>query len=188
MPRKKKIWRAGLKLIAEAMSNEFHRIITKQLVHSWKAWNPPFPAPHQNNQYDQEECFEWYRTHPKTQGQTQSELSLVDQAYQAKQELTIRENEREQFEFDVLKKKYIDRGHAERQIVGFAKRYHSWVRREVENYTITHRIEHLKSLKLTPEQLASFQIFDTTESERLINQIEDRCESFCKESTGNLTK
>lgn len=176
MPRKKKIWRAGLKLIAEAMSNEFHRVITKQLVHSWKAWNPPFPAPHQNNQYDQEECFEWYRTHPKTQGQTQSELSLVDQAYQAKQKLTILEHEREQREYDILEGHYIPRADARRKTEGAIKTYHAFVRSSLEHYAVIHRTGFLKSIGIADGLINAFTQWDAQESKKVIDEIEARAE------------
>lgn len=188
MAKQKKIWINGINRTAEAIAKQFKTTCSRQDIRFWMSKEPPFPSPRANNQFNQRECFEWFLLNiiPNRTVAGTAMADLFQQAAQAKARQEIRENEEAEFDFDVKKKRYIERTAAERTIVGCAKKYHGFVRGQLERNLTLERKLKLESLGISREIVAVFYEFDTAQAVGIIDRIEAQCCAAGKEAVDGL--
>jgi hypothetical protein len=88
-----------------------------------------------------------------------------------------------ELEFDVAEKSLINRAVATATIIGTMKRYHAFVRAEIEVHTPAARRDKLLELGVRPDVVAQFHAFDSKASMATTDRIEDRCEREAKQIT-----
>jgi hypothetical protein len=180
----------GLTRLAATIAAHFDIPCVKQDITKWRKFTPPFPSPNPgSNRYKLPECLEWVEVYwlPKKRPGEAEQKELFLQAMIADAQLKIRKDQEHAFNFDVEKKKYITQPIAELAIMGFAKRYHAWVRLEMERNLTTERKSKLESLGVSAEAVAAFYQFDLLQAVSAIGRIETECENFSKEAAGELT-
>lgn len=178
----------GLRRTAEAIARHFKTTCSKDDISYFKSLEPPFPAPSPGtNFYQQEEVFAWFETNimPKRRAKLDGQ-DFHSKAAKAKASTVILANKEAQFDFDVKQGKYISRSVAKRSIVGFAKRFKSWVFNELEKKLPDARREKLRQLGAGPEIIAAFYEFDLAQSVETVGNIEQRGETFAKEAQDAL--
>jgi hypothetical protein len=173
----------GLTKLATAIADHFKISCQKQHIKNWQKWSPPFPPPaiSGSNRYDRAECFDWIERNylPKgNQGQEQTDLFI--RSARAEAQSRIRKDEREAFEFDVQKEKYIPRPKADRTIKSVIIQYHGIVRAEVERISPIARKNKLQELGATPEIINAFHAFDLMQAQSVIDRISDKCNEQVK--------
>jgi hypothetical protein len=172
--------------MAEAIANHFKISCSKQSLQNWQKWDPPFPRPDAGGRYDKQECFDWIEKVylPKgARGAQQTDLFIQEREAQARTK--IRADEQSAYEFDVLKGKYIDRTKAKLTTIGCLKKYHGFVRTELERKSTDARREKLKELGMDPELITKFGDFDLELAKAMIDRIEVECEKAGNVPHGN---
>lgn len=185
----KKSYIDGLTRLAAAIAAHFDIPCVKQDISKWQKFSPPFPSPNPgSNRYKLKPCFAWVEKYwlPKKKPSQGEQKELFMEAMIADARLKIRKDQEHAFNFDVEKKKYITRPIAELAIMGFAKRYHAWVRLELERNITMERKAKLESLGASPEIVAAFYQFDLSQAMGVVGRIEDNCEAFSKEAANGL--
>lgn len=174
----KSIWIAGLTRLAAEINGHFKISCAKQNIKNWQRRSPPFPAPKASNRYNRAECFAWVEKFimPSSGPVNQSELAWVTRAEQAKSEREVDRAERERFELDKEKGLYVLRSAATQTTIGVIKKYHGFVKAELESNSVADRREKLQQLGVSVEIVALFHEFDLKQAQAMVDRIEQKCE------------
>lgn len=175
----KSIWIAGLTRLAAEIAGHFKISCSKQSIKNWTSRkNPPFPAPKESNRYNRAECFAWIEKYimPSNGPVQQSELALLEKSMRAKAEREIDRADRERFELDKEKGLYVLRSAATQTTIGVIKKYHGFVKAELESNSVADRREKLQQLGVSVEIVALFHEFDLKQAQAMVDRIEQKCE------------
>ena len=169
-------WAEGSTRLGAILSDEFKIGISKQLLGSFKKWNPPFPAA-KNNRFHLESCRAWIREYylPEQGPVTDADKALFKRALQAKAQQEIDEQEKGAIQLGVLKKEYIKRGIAEITLAGVVVTLKAFLRAELDRNLPAKRAKELTGLGVEKVLVNKFTDFDRKLAIGLLKAIEDKC-------------
>ena len=164
-------------------------IISKQLVSDWQKGNrlpegvPPPPGRIANSRFwSISQWIEWFDKymfpHLRVGGDGAAATShdLLARAAQAEAQKKIRDDQRSEFEFDLLRGKYIERAVAKRTVLGALQKMRGMVKLAMERNNTASRRNYLRDLGVAEELLARFVEFDDALAKRIVDDIEQQCE------------
>lgn len=176
----------GLTRVAVAIADKFKISCTKQSIKNWQKWTPGFPSPaiSGSNRYNRAECFDWIEKNYLSRGASgAAQTDLFIMSAEAEARIKIRKDEESALDIEIKRGRYIPRDTSKRTIIGALKKYHSFVRSELERGATTARREKLTLLGASPEIVAAFYEFDFEHSRLQIDRIEQRCAREATEAT-----
>jgi hypothetical protein len=173
------VWISGVTRMAQAIAAKFKTTCSKQDINFWRSQEPRFPAPRDNGEFNQEECFEYFDKVIKPKraalpGGT-GEMDIFMQAARADAEETIRDNETSRFNFDKLQGLYVERSMSERTIVGALKKLDGFYRAGIERFGPAARKQKLELLGVPTETVREFAEWDLAQAKALVDEARGEC-------------
>lgn len=166
----------GMEALGALIMRRFPRIglqVDRQAIIAWRRLervpdncNVPFPAPLSSNRYDVAECFAWVETYI-------SDGSPGPLAAKQKTKDAIEERKLELLNIEVGKATgaLISRDRARMTRRDALARQNAIMQTQLERVGTQHRIDWLKQLQCTPEQIAEFQRRDAELAAQIISVI-----------------
>jgi len=165
----------GMPAIAAIVAKHFGVRCQRQDIHKWRSLAPePFPSPDNGNRFSVLPCLDWYERNMLKGGKTET-LDLFQEQAEAKAKNDIEKLAHDRWLREVEKGRWVERTLAKRTCIGALKKYHGFVRDELERDQTAARLEKLRELGLSVEALGAFQLYDGELARALVDRIEERC-------------
>lgn len=171
----------NLRNLAAALSAEFHRDISGALINKWQRLpKEPFPVRNKSGYYKLEPCVEWCKKH-FAQSESLEDAEALRRGQIDKAKLVSAQLEAKQLEIQQEKHLLVERAVAAVTGIAAIRRYHGYVRDELEKHQIADVMAKLKEIGCTPEQLALALPWLTARAVATVTAIEARCAAFARE-------